>query len=81
MKKKIFYRVTDHNTEQGLWYDFEVNFTVLIHDKFHFCGASELPMPFDPDVVGWLSSTDNLNDLFQWFTKEEIKKLRESKVI
>lgn len=75
MENKVFYRVSNVDSEQGLWYDFEGNFTGLIHDKFDFCLNSELPMPFDPDVVGWLSTTDVFDDLFHWFTKEDITQL------
>ena len=77
MKKKIFYRVGNVDSQQGLWYDFNGNFTGLIHDKFDFCTNSELPMPYDKKVIGWLSSTDNLNELWFWFTKEDVKKLEE----
>lgn len=75
MNKKIFYRVGNTETEQGLWYDFEGNFTGLIHDKFDFCTNHKLPMPFDSNLVGWLSATDKLETLFLWFTKEDIAKL------
>jgi hypothetical protein len=74
---KIFYRVGNIETEQGLWYDFEGNFTGLIHDKFDFCENSELPMPYNPEIVGWLSAVDKLSDLFNWFTKEDISQLEE----
>jgi hypothetical protein len=77
METKIFYRVGNVETQQGLWYDFKGNFTGLIHDKYDFCTNYELPMPFDPDVIGWLSATDNLNELFFWFTKEDIEQLEE----
>lgn len=75
--KKIFYRVCNTETNQGLWYDYDGNFTGLIHDEFDFCTNSELPMPFDESVVGWLSTTDKLNDLWFWFTKEDIAQLEE----
>lgn len=75
METKIFYRVGNTETEQGLWYDTKGNFTGLIHDKFDFCTNHELPMPYDSTVVGWLSSTDQLNDLFNWFTREDIRQL------
>lgn len=75
MGKKIFYRVGNVESEQGLWYDFKGNFTGLIHDKYDFCTNSDLPMPYEEGVVGWLSSVDNLNDLFFWFTKEDVKQL------
>lgn len=78
MKHKIFYRIGDVNTnQQGLWYDVNGNFTGLIHNKYNFCNASTLPMPFDPSIAGWLSTTDKLETLFLWFSKEEIKKLEE----
>ena len=77
MEAKIFYRVGNLETEQGLWYDVNGKFTGLIHDKYDFCTNSELPMPFDPDVVGWLSATDKLETLFFWFTKEDIAQLEE----
>ena len=32
-------------------------------------------MPFDPELVGWLSATDSLEDLFNWFSKDDIEKL------
>lgn len=75
MEKKIFYRVGNTETEQGLWYDSEGNFTGLIHNKFDFCTNHKLEMPYDPTVCGWLSATDVLETLFFWFTKEDIAKL------
>lgn len=77
METKIFYRVSNLESQQGLWYDFDGNFTGLIHNKFDFCTNNELPMPYNKDVVGWLSTVDKLNELFFWFTKEDIKKLEE----
>ena len=75
MSRKEFYRVGNIKTEQGLWYDQNGNFTGLIHNDFNFCMNKDLPMPFDPDIVGWLSTTATLEDLFNWFSKEDIKKL------
>lgn len=75
MKPKIFYRVANTQTEQGLWYDFKGNFTGLIHDKFNFCANNQLQMPFDPEIVGWLSATETLDELFNWFNKKDIEKL------
>ena len=72
---KKFYRVSNLETQQGLWYDMQGNFTGLIHDKFNFCMNHKLPMPFDPDLVGWLSATESLEDLFNWFSKEDIERL------
>lgn len=76
MEPKLFYRVADPVTQQGLWYDFQGKFTGLIHEKFNFCTNSRLPMPFDPEVVGWLSATETLNELFHWFSEADIDRLK-----
>jgi len=72
---KTFYRVANSETNQGLWYDRQGNFTGLIHDKFNFCKNRDLQMPFDKDIVGWLSATDDLESLWHWFSKEDIENL------
>jgi len=74
--QKLFYRVgTD--TKEGLWYDKDGKFTGLIHDKFKWCFASALKMPFEDELVGYLSVADSLEYLYQWFSKEELLKLQE----
>lgn len=73
--KRNFYRVGNTQTQQGLWYGFKGNFTGLIHNEFNFCTNCKLPMPYSENIVGWLSATDNLENLFFWFTKEDIKRL------
>jgi len=75
--QKNYYRIAHQNTKQGLWYDDKGKFTGLIHNEFNFCMNNKLPMPFDEDLVGWLSATDSLEDLFNWFSKEDIAKLEE----
>ena len=77
MEKKKYYRVCHEETLQGLWYDYTGGFTGFIHDKFNFCTNNELKMDFDPEIVGWLSATDDLEQLWFWFTKEDILKLQE----
>lgn len=72
---KLYYRVSNKETQQGLWYDSKGNFTGMIHNEFSFCMNTNLQMPFDSDLVGWLSATDSLEDLFKWFSKEDIEKL------
>lgn len=72
---KLFYRIGHKETQQGLWYDSKGNFTGLIHTEFNFCMNAKLQMPFDAEIVGWLSATDSLKDLFNWFSKDDIKKL------
>lgn len=76
MKKK-FYRVCHKDTLQGLWYDYQGQFTGLIHNDFNFCANNKLEMDFDPEIVGWLSATESLEQLWQWFTEEDISKLQE----
>ena len=71
-----FYRVCHHETLQGLWYTFDGDFTGFIHDRFDFCLNSPLKMEFDPELVGWLSAVEHLEDLWKWFTKEDIKELQ-----
>ncbi len=76
LNKKTFYRVCNENTEQGLWYGYNGSFTGLIHTKFNFCLNSELKMDFDPELVGWLSAVETLEDLYKWFPKEDILELQ-----
>jgi hypothetical protein len=33
-------------------------------------------MDFDPELVGWLSATDSLENLYNWFSKEDILALQ-----
>jgi hypothetical protein len=73
--KKLFYRV-GVETEQGLWYNKIGNFTGLIHTEFNWLNASNLQMPFDLELRGYLSVADSLEHLYQWFTREEIIKLQ-----
>lgn len=73
---KIFYRVGNTESNQGLWYDMQGNFTGLIHDKYKFCKNNGLPMPFDKNICGYLSAVDNLDDLFAWVTHKDIAKLK-----
>lgn len=77
VRKKKFYRVCNTESEQGLWYAFDGKFTGLIHEKFNFCKHKDLPMDFDEKLKGWLSVTDDLNNLYEWFPEEDIKKLQE----
>ncbi len=75
--KKIYYRLCHKNTLQGLWYDWKGQFTGLIHEEFSFCLNNKLEMDFDPEIVGWLSATESLETLYNWFTTEDILQLQE----
>jgi hypothetical protein len=69
---KKYYRVCTVPL-QGLWYTINGSFTGFIHDKFSSVLTQNLKMDFDVELlVGWLSATDNLEELFNWFTKEDI---------
>lgn len=73
---KKFYRVSNSETHQGLWYDFTGKFTGLIHNEFNFCKHKDLEMDYDPELKGYLSATDSLDSLFEWFPKEDIINLQ-----
>ena len=77
MEKKIFYRVCHKDTLQGLWYDYKGLFTGYIHNEFDFCTHNKLEMDFDDEIVGWLSATDSLETLYQWFPPIDILRLQE----
>lgn len=72
-----FYRVGNTNDEQGLWYNKAGNFTGLIHTKFNFCANSKLPMPYDENIVGYLSVANTIVDLYFWFPLNDLKRLNE----
>ena len=73
--ENLYYRIAHENTNQGLWYEASGNFTGLIHNEFNFCMNKDLPMPFDAEIVGWLSATKTLEELYNWFSKDDIEKL------
>ncbi|AGO47707.1 hypothetical protein Phi4:1_gp170 [Cellulophaga phage phi4:1] len=75
-EKKLFYRVVNDDSKEGLWYNYSGEFHGNIHDKYSFCLNNELKMPFDENVVGWLSTADTLESLFQWFPKKDIVELQ-----
>jgi hypothetical protein len=74
---KTYYRVCHKETLQGLWYAYNGEFTGLIHNTFDFCENSSLEMEFDETLVGWLSAVESLEDLWKWFTQNDIIKLQE----
>jgi len=69
---KKFYRIANAKTTQGVWYDALGNFTGLIHNEFNFCQNHLLLMPFDPNIVGYLSATDSIEELLNWFPLKDI---------
>jgi hypothetical protein len=73
---KFFYRVATDSTE-GLWYNKEGVHTGLIHTEFNWLNASSLLMPFETELVGYLSVADSLEHLYFWFSRPEILRLQE----
>ena len=76
MQSKTFYRVNHIRTQQGLWYSEKGEFTGLIHDKFDFCQNTSLRMDYDPEIVEYVSVVESLDQLYAWFSKEDIVKLQ-----
>ncbi len=74
---KVFWRIAHKNDMGGLWYDSQGNFTGLIHDRYSFCKSSGMQMPFNKGTVGFLSATDSLEKLYDWFPQADIRKLEE----
>lgn len=75
-KIKKFYRVSNIETQQGLWYDQKANFTGNIHKHLNFCKHNKLIMDYDATLKGYLSATPTLKTLHDWFPKEDILKLQ-----
>lgn len=73
---KTFYRVCNLESKQGLWYNYDGDFTGLIHGEFNFCKNNKLQMPFDEDIKGWLSTTSTLDQLWAWFAERDVKELQ-----
>ena len=71
-----FFRVNHYRTGQGLWYGWAGDFTGLIHNRFGFCKNTSLAMDFDPELVGWLSAAQSLEELDFWFNEEDISRLK-----
>ena len=71
-----FFRVGTKD-QNGLWYDQAGNFTGLIHNQLNFCKNSELKMDFHGEVSGYLSAATSMEELYNWFPPEDIKRLQE----
>lgn len=72
----LYYRVSNIETNQGLWYNFLGEFTGLIHEKFNFCTHKDLAMDYDESIRGYLSVADSLEGLYKWFSKGDILMLQ-----
>lgn len=72
---KIFYRVGTQNGG-GMWYNPDGSFHGSMNkEKFNMLQCHRVPMPFDKDIVGYLSVTDSLESLKNWFNDDDMKVL------
>ena len=55
IQTKRFFRVSDLDG-RGLWYDRNGEFTGRIHKELSFCKSTNVLMPYDKEIVGWLSA-------------------------
>lgn len=77
MNKQLFYRVENPATVHGLWYNKDGTYTGRIHTpEFSGLRLKDLPMPFDPTIVGWVSVTDTEETLKDWFDDNDMNILR-----
>lgn len=73
---KLFFRV-HHPDGKGLWYNKNAEFTQEIAKLDLSCAGLE--MNHDDDCAGgFLSCTDSMDSLFDWFGREELFKLRDN---
>ena len=74
---KKFYRVENPTTKNGLWYDKNGQFTGVIHeDKFKKLQNNNLPMPYNSEIVDFLSVAESLEDLDKWFNEKDMEILK-----
>lgn len=73
MNTKLFYRVEGIDGHAGLWYDRDGTFTNRIKTIEPACINCDLPMPYDDQVLGYVSAVDDLADLYAWFSKEDLQ--------
>jgi len=71
-----FFRIANNITKHGLWYNQKGNFTGLVHKELSFCKSNELQMPFDSELIGFLSATRSIGELLNWFSIDEIIRLQ-----
>lgn len=73
---KLFFRV-HHPDGKGLWYNKEAQFTKEIVKLDLSCAGLEMDHN-DECAGGFLSCTDSMDSLFDWFGREELFKLRDN---
>lgn len=71
------YRVENPNSMQGLWYDGHGRYNGFIR-QFGDAKCHDVPMGFDPkfkDGGDWFSACDNLKDMANWFSPDDLTRL------
>jgi hypothetical protein len=72
------YRVENRMTWQGLWYNKDGTFNPFIKTLTNAI-SRDLPMGFDPQFkvngLDWVSACDNLPDMRNWFSLEDLAEL------
>lgn len=73
IEPKLFYRVgMGHGG--GMWYDRNGVFHGSInHPKYKMLQCHEVCMPFDKGIIGYLSVTDSLESLKNWFSDQDME--------
>jgi hypothetical protein len=71
-------RVENPDTMQGLWYRGDSTFNPII-TTLGGAKCANLPMEFDPafkvDGLDWFSACDSANDMSNWFSVDDLRKL------
>ena len=73
MTKKIF-RVEHPDTNTCLWYNSNGEFinNIKKDNQLSKFTCNQLPMDIDENIKGWFSGTETVQDLFKWFSPEEM---------
>lgn len=72
---KVIYRLENRNPEKGLWYNRSGEYCDTMKNELLGINVCLLPMPFDQRAVGYLSGCESLEELRNWFPKEDDEKL------
>lgn len=73
------FRVENHITEVGLWYNSDGTFTEFIK-TIEDAQCRDLPMEFDPQMKeggNWVSACDNIPDMKNWFSTSDLHKFQQ----
>lgn len=71
MKAKIVCRVNGKNGD-SVWYKKDGTPRADFRERFPWFHNVNMPMPFDPDHVGYVSVVENIEDLMDWCNESDI---------